>query len=169
MSVPDELFSAYYKDIYRYLYSLCRDVSLAEDLTSEVFLEVVKSINSFRAESDVKTWLFSIARYRWLNYLRRKKRTIQTAELDELTEREHPNAVSAEKTTLDRELIERIYAIINGERDRPREVALLRIDGYSFYEIGRRLGISENSARVMFFRTKEKIRETLKKEGLYNE
>lgn len=169
MSVPDELFSAYYKDIYRYLYSLCRDVSLAEDLTSEVFLEVVKSINSFRAESDVKTWLFSIARYRWLNYLRRKKRTIQTAELDELTEREPPNAVSADKTTLDRELIERIYAIINGERDRPREVALLRIDGYSFYEIGRRLGISENSARVMFFRTKEKIRETLKKEGLYNE
>lgn len=169
MSVPDELFSAYYKDIYRYLYSLCRDVSLAEDLTSEVFLEVVKSINSFRAESDVKTWLFSIARYRWLNYLRKKKRTIQTAELDELTEREHPNIVSAEKTMLDRELVERIYAIINEERERPREVALLRIDGYSFYEIGKRLGISENSARVIFFRTREKIRETLKKEGLYNE
>lgn len=169
MSVPDELFSAYYKDIYRYLYSLCRDVSLAEDLSSEVFLEVVKSINSFRAESDVKTWLFSIARYRWLNYLRKKKRTIQTAELDELTEREHPNIVSAEKTMLDRELVERIYAIINEERERPREVALLRIDGYSFYEIGKRLGISENSARVIFFRTREKIRETLKKEGLYNE
>lgn len=169
MSVPDEIFSAYYKDIYRYLYSLCRDVSLAEDLSSEVFLEVVKSISSFRAESDVKTWLFSIARFRWLNYLRRKKRTIQAAELDELTEREHPNTVSAEKTMLDRELIKRIYAIINEERERPREVALLRIDGYSFYEIGRRLGISENSARVIFFRTREKIRETLKKEGLYNE
>ena len=42
MTVPDELFSVYYKDIYRYLYSLCRDVSLSEDLTSEVFLEVVK-------------------------------------------------------------------------------------------------------------------------------
>ncbi len=169
MTVPDELFSAYYKDIYRYLYSLCRDVSVAEDLSSEVFLEVVKSISSFRAESDVKTWLFSIARFRWLNYLRRKKRTIQAAELDELTEREQPSAVSAEKTLLDRELVDRIYAIINEEKERPREVALMRIDGYSFYEIGKRLGISENSARVMFFRTKEKIREKLKKEGLYNE
>ena len=75
MTVPDELFSVYYKDIYRYLYSLCRDVSLSEDLTSEVFLEVVKSIGGFRAESDVKTWLFSIARYRWLKYLRDRKST----------------------------------------------------------------------------------------------
>ncbi len=165
MTVPDELFSVYYKDIYRYLYSLCRDVSLSEDLTSEVFLEVVKSIGGFRAESDVKTWLFSIARYRWLNYLRKKKRTIQTAELCELTELEQPSGRSAEKIFLDRELVRRIYAIIDEEQERPRKVAHMRINGYSFYEIGKALGISENSARVVFFRTKEKIRIKLKEEG----
>lgn len=32
MTGLDELFSAYYKDVYRYLYSLCRDASLSEDL-----------------------------------------------------------------------------------------------------------------------------------------
>lgn len=165
MTVLDELFSVYYKDVYRYLYSLCRDASLSEDLTSEVFLEVVKSIGGFRAESDVKTWLFSIARHRWFNYLRKKKRTIEAAELYELTEPEHPNGRSAEEAYLDSELVRRIYAIIGEEPERPRKVALMRIDGYSFYEIGKTLGISENSARVTFFRTKEKIRKKLKEEG----
>ncbi len=165
MSVLEELFSAYYKDIYRYLYSLCRDASLSEDLTSEVFLEVVKSIGGFRAESDVKTWLFSIARHRWFKYLRRKKRTIDAVELYELTEPEQASAVSTENALLEREITERVYALIDEEQERPRRVALMRIDGYSFYEIGRAVGISESSARVTFFRTKEKIRKKLKEEG----
>ena len=165
MSVLEELFSAYYKDIYRYLYSLCRDASLSEDLTSEVFLEVVKSIGGFRAESDVNTCLFSTARHRWFRYLRRKKRTIEAVELCELTERERESSVSTESALLEREITERIYALIDEEQERPRRVALMRIEGYSFYEIGRAVGISESSARVTFFRTKEKIRRKLKEEG----
>ena len=41
----------------------------------------------------------------------------------------------------------------------------MRLAGYSFYEIGTKHGISENSARVIDFRTKTKIRQILKKEG----
>ena len=57
----EAVFTAYYKDVYTYLYSLCRDASLAEDLAQEVFLEAVRSITSFRGDAEVKTWLFSIA------------------------------------------------------------------------------------------------------------
>lgn len=165
MTVLEQLFSDYNKDIYRYLFSLCRNVSLSEDLTSEVFLEVVKSIAGFRAESDVKTWLFSIARHRWYKYLQKKKRTIETEELENLIEEKPPNYRSAEDTYLDRELVSRVYALIGEERELARKVALMRIDGYSFYEIGKAVGISESSARVSFFRTKEKIRKQLKEEG----
>ncbi len=68
------LFEEYYMDLYRYLFGMCRDASLTEDLVSETFLEAVKSIVTFRGQSDVKTWLFSIARHRWFGYLRKKKR-----------------------------------------------------------------------------------------------
>lgn len=165
MTALEELFSEYYKDIFRYLYSLCRDVSLSEDLASEVFLEAVKSITTFRAESDVKTWLFSIARHKWFGYLRKKKRTIQAAGICELADIEQPSTVSAEELLLKRELAERVYSIIDAEPERARNVTLMRIDGYSFYEIGKALGISESSARVIFFRVKEKIRKKLKEEG----
>lgn len=165
MTDLEQLFSDYHKDIYRYLFSLCRDASLSEDLTSEVFLEVVKSIAGFRADSDVKTWLFSIARRRWFRYLNKKKRTNQTEELYELSALEIPSARSIEEEYDGRELVKRVYELIGEEPERPKRVVLMRIDGYSFYEIGKKLGISESSARVIFFRTKEKLRKKLKEEG----
>ena len=57
------------------------DASLSEDLASEVFLKAVRSISSFRGESKIKTWLFSIARHRWSAYLRKKSRTLKTESL----------------------------------------------------------------------------------------
>ncbi len=166
MTALEQLFSEYYKDVYRYLFSLCRDASLSEDLTSEVFLEVVKSIASFRADSDVKTWLFSIARHRWFRYLNKKKRAAKNEDLCDITALEIPSALSVEESFFTRELVKRVYELIDEEPERPRSVALMRVEGYSFYEIGRALGISESSARVTFFRTKEKIRKKLKEEGL---
>ena len=79
-----ELFEKYYIDVYTYLYSLCHDASLSEDLASDVFLEVVKSIATFRGESDIKTWIYSIARRQWFAYLKRKNRQVQTESIHDL-------------------------------------------------------------------------------------
>ncbi len=75
-----ELFDRYHQDVYTYLYSRAMS-ALAEDLTLRGFVEVVRSIASFRGEADVKTWMFSIARHRWYQHLRRKKRQIPTESL----------------------------------------------------------------------------------------
>ena len=58
-------------------------------------------------------------------------------------------------------------SILSKEKERDREVVNLRIEGLSFHEIGTKVGISENSARVIFFRLKNKIKEILQKEGYY--
>ena len=161
-----EIFTRYYRDVYTYLYSLSRDAPLSEDLASEVFLEAVRSIASFRGESDVKTWLFTIARRRWFAYLRRKKREVETEVLQDFLE---SGEKTAEARYLGRELADRIYALLDAEPERTRSVVRMRLEGWSFYEIGTRLGISESSARVIDFRAKAKIRGILKKEGLLDE
>lgn len=153
-----ELFDTYYQDVYRYLYSLSHDAALSEDLTSEVFLEVVKSIHKFRGEADVKTWLFSIARHRWFAYLRKKKRQVPTEFLESAVP-------SPEDAYLYRELQERIQELLDAEPERTRHIVEMRMNGFSFHEIGMEFGISENSARVIDFRAKAKIRQILKKEG----
>lgn len=158
----EELFAAYYQDVYRYLYSLCRDASLAEELAAETFLEVVKSVALFREEADIKTWIFSIARHRWLRYLRRKREDVS---LDNLPGELMAPGKSLEEQCSDRELAARICGLLEQEPERTRKVVQMRLEGYSFREIGVKLGISENSARVIDFRAKQKIREILRKEG----
>ena len=158
----EKLFHTYYKDIYRYLYSLSHDASLSEDLASEVFLEVVKSVASFRGESDIKTWMFSIARHKWCDYLRKKHRQIETETLTEFIGGEEKGP---DERYLDRELLERIKVLLQEEPERTRNVVQMRMEGFSFYEIGKKQGISESSARVIYFRVKQKLKQTLEKEG----
>ncbi|MBE5948873.1 MAG: sigma-70 family RNA polymerase sigma factor [Lachnospiraceae bacterium] len=162
----EEIFAVYHKDVYNYLYSLCHDTSLSEDLASEVFLQVVKSIAGFRGESDVKTWLFSIARHEWFNYLKKKNRQPEAEVLSEFLE---SNDEKADDIFFAEELKKRLYELLDKENERTKNIVLMRMDGYSFYEIGKAHGISENSARVIDFRAKAKIRQILKKEGFIDD
>ena len=155
-----ELFEKYYIDVYTYLYSLCHDASLSEDLASDTFLEVVKSISTFRKESDIKTWLFSIARRRWFAYLKRKNRQIQTESLSDLYDTDALGASDAIN-----EVAELIQELLRTESALTRDVVRMRLDGYSYYEIAAKHKISENSARVVYFRAKSKIKNDLEKEG----
>jgi len=161
----EELFSRYYKDVYNYLFSLSRDASLSEDLASEVFLEVVKSIVSFRGEADIRTWLFSIARYKWYAHLRKSSKM----PMDELPDYLGTASAAPDTQYLDKETTMRICQILDNEPERTRTIVMMRTEGYSFHEIAQKVGISENSARVIDFRAKAKIRKILTEEGLYDE
>lgn len=162
----EELFRTYHNDVYRYLYSLSHEPSLSEDLASEVFLKVVKSIGTFRGEADIKTWLFSIARHEWYDYLRKKNRQIRTEAMTEFCE---SMDLGPETQYHRQEIIRRIYRLLEQESERTRSIVMMRLDGYSFYEISQKYGISESSARVIDFRTKDKLRKILKKEGFTDE
>ena len=68
-TILEKLFRTYWKEICMYYYGLCRDMTTAEDLSAEVFLEAVRSIPSFQGNSSVRTWMYGIARNRWYLYL----------------------------------------------------------------------------------------------------
>ena len=56
----EEIYSLYFKDIYRYVLSLCRNSEQAEEITQETFFQAMKSISSFRGDckmTDCKTSL----------------------------------------------------------------------------------------------------------------
>ncbi len=156
-----ELFERYHKDVYRYLYSLTHDTPLSEDLTSEVFLEVVKSIHSFRGEADVKTWLFVIARRRWFAWLRQKRQQPPTVSLQALLEL----AVPEDRDEATGEIAHRAWELLALESAPAQEIIRMRLAGYTYQEIAAKHKISESSARVIFFRAKSKIKEQLEKEG----
>jgi len=66
----EKIYKLYKDDIFKYLFSLTYDPNLSEDLLSETFIRAIKSIGRFKGDSSIKTWIFSIARYSWYDYLR---------------------------------------------------------------------------------------------------
>ena len=164
MRLIQEIYEAHKDAVYRYLLHLTREPSLAEDLTSDTFLAAIRSLARFQGECDVRTWLFSIARHKWYDYLRSRKKQVSLEELAELYLEE-----DMETASLRRSQLEAVRRLLERWEPRSREAVLLRMEGYSFREIGGRLGISENTARVLEFRAKKKLKEELRKEGIWDD
>ena len=66
------LYARHNVRVYRFILRLTSNQSLAEDLVSEVFLDVWRQAEGFEAKSQVSTWLLAIARYKALSALRRR-------------------------------------------------------------------------------------------------
>jgi RNA polymerase sigma-70 factor (ECF subfamily) len=66
------LFTRHNVRVYRFILRLLGDEPVAEDLVSEVFLDVWRQAGRFEGRSAVSTWLLSIARFKALSGLRRR-------------------------------------------------------------------------------------------------
>lgn len=157
-----KLYEEYKQDIFIYLVSLTNDASLSEDLVSETFLSAIKSIHRFKGNSSIKTWLFSIARNKWYEYLRKEKSTIS---LDDLAYSYIMGAFNLEEKVIQKDISNKILCLLDSEQSRTKDIVLMRIEGYSYYEISKKYAISESSARVIDYRAKKKIKDILTKEG----
>ena len=76
------LFARHRTAVYRWLLRLVGNEAMAEDLLSDVFLDVWRQADRFQARSSVSTWLMAIARFKALSARRVRK----DAELDETIE-----------------------------------------------------------------------------------
>lgn len=141
--------------------SLTHNETLSEDLLSETFVNAIRSIGNFKGESSIKTWLFSIARHLWLQSLRKEKPTVEYNDLLGLYVWE-----SLEDKFITTEIMSRISELLEEKDERTQTIVNMRIKGYSYGEIGKEVGISESSARVIDFRTKKWIKTSLEKEEL---
>ena len=161
MKQIENLYKLYKQDVYRYLLSLTHNPNLSEDLLSETFVNAISSIGTFRGQSSVKTWLFSIARNLWLQGIRKEKHTVEYNDLLELYV-----ADSIAERLVTKETVKRINELLLEKDERTQKIVNMRIEGYSFGEIAHGVNISESSARVIDFRTKKWIKAILEKEGL---
>ena len=67
------LYSRHNVRVYRFILRIVRDTTTAEDLVSQVFLDVWRTAGQFEGRSQVSTWLLSIARFKALTALRQRR------------------------------------------------------------------------------------------------
>lgn len=68
-----DLFKRYELSLSRFIQRQISDPHEVEELTQDVFIDFIESLRSFRGDSKIKTFLFSIARHKTIDYIRKKK------------------------------------------------------------------------------------------------
>lgn len=155
----DHRISNYYIEhsqaVWRYLYGLCRNADLADDLTQETFFQAMKTIHLFRGECKPSVWLCQIGRHVWYKHLKNEKR-YETVSIEEFEISVQDDI--ADQVIRTQQYNDVIHRISELEVDY-KEVLILRLfNQLSFSEIAIVMGRTENWARVTFYRGKEKIR-----------
>jgi RNA polymerase sigma-70 factor (ECF subfamily) len=147
------LYRLYAKELFCFIFSLCKDKQLSEDIIQTTFVEAIKSIELFKGKSSVKTWLFSIAKHQCYHHLGKANSHIP---IDDINIESNENISEAAILNI---FSEEVMSCINQLDEPSRSIVLLRIMGeYSFSEIGNFVGKSENYCRVNFYRIKNKLR-----------
>lgn len=86
-----ELYTPHRRDIFRYLYYQVGDAHAAEDLTSEVFIQMIRALPGYQARGlPFKAWLYRIARNAAIDYFRKMNRR-QVMPLDDNIEAREEN------------------------------------------------------------------------------
>lgn len=153
-----QVYGKYSKEIYAYLFTLCRNRSLAEDLLQETFLKAILSLPN--THENVRAWLYKVARNLYFNYARRSAR--------ELMEDAEPadNENAAEDAVLSKLREQALYGAIMNLDGVKREVIMLQyFSALPQKEIGAILGISPENVRVLSYRAKKELKKSMEDDG----
>lgn len=147
----DALVDHYAGTIYAFVYRFLPDPAVAEDLTQEVWLKVMRSAGSFEGRSRFSTWVFRVARNVCLDHLRRQKRRARVSreEGDPFALEDVQDAApSPDERASQREQSERVLEAVAGLSEAQREVFLLREEAnLSFREIADALDVSRDTVK----------------------
>ena len=156
----ESVYRAYFTDVYRYALSLCGDAALADDLTSECFLKVMRAIGSFRGECELRVWLCQILKRLYLDHLRRDGREVPSESLPEDANTPDPAEAFAQQ-----DQAMRAHKALHRLPEPYREVFSLRVlGGLGFAAIGELFSKSQNWACVTYHRARQKLRDIMEDE-----
>jgi RNA polymerase sigma-70 factor (ECF subfamily) len=158
------LFARHHVRVYRFILRLVRNEATAEDLVSEVFLDVWRQAGKFEGRSAASTWMLSIARFKALSALRRKSEQ----ELDDamaetiVDDADDPQASLQKKDTGD--VLRQAISTLSAEH---REIIdLVYYHEKSVEEVAQIVGIPAATVKTRMFYARKKLGELLKQQGI---
>jgi RNA polymerase sigma-70 factor, ECF subfamily len=164
-----EAFEKVYRCYHRRVYSLClrmtRNASQAEDLAQDVFIQLLRKIDSFRGESLFATWLYRLTVNQVLMHFRKPavKTERTAADSIDFDQRAHLRQNPGKMSVLDRiSLQEAIDELPPGYR---KVFILHDVEGYAHDEIGQMLGCTIGASKSQLHRARQKLQSLLNVRG----
>ena len=158
------LYARHNVRVYRFVLRIVRDTATAEDLVSQVFLDVWRTAAQFEGRSQVSTWLLSIARFKALTSLRQRR----FEDIDQEDVREIPDEADTPEDSLDRSSTSAILrACIAKLSPAHREIInLVYYHEKSVEEVGAIVGIPQSTVKTRMFYARKQLADLLKGAGV---
>jgi RNA polymerase sigma-70 factor, ECF subfamily len=157
------LFTRHNVRVYRFILRLLGDESVAEDLVSEVFLDVWRQAGRFEGRSAVSTWLLSIARFKALSGLRRRlhhELDDETAEaIDDSADNPEEALAKKDRCAIIRKCLEGLSA------DHREIIDLVYYHEKSIAEVAKITRIPQNTVKTRMFYARQRIARMLAARG----
>lgn len=157
-----QLYHQYGKELFLYLYSMCQQKELAEDLLQETFLKAILALPEYH--TNMRAWLYKVARNLFYNLYKRNRREIcdeeylkkiSKLEVDEFLE----EYISKQETRI-------LYTAMQKLSPVKREVLELQYFGQMpLKEIANVLQLSQENVRVLSHRAKKDLKKLMEVEG----
>ena len=155
-----QLVDRYKASIFLCCKTLGLDQNQADDIASETFLAAYKGIAKFRAQADIGTWLWKIAYFKAVSYIRKNSRT------HELLHQHQENIVSKEHQPSDAlENDEKKEIIYSAVQKLPKLWAMVVILYYreqkTITDIAKIMKINKNTVKTYLFRARNELKQML--------
>jgi RNA polymerase sigma-70 factor (ECF subfamily) len=167
----EQLVNKYKQPVINVVYRMLRDLTEAEDVAQNVFVQVYKSASRYEVSSKFSTWLFTIARNLCLNELRRRSRhPADSMDVSHPEQEEQPWQQFEDKKTfsppeklLQGELEQKIEEALAELPENQRTAILLcRQDELSYEDIAKVLQCSLSATKSLIHRGRETLKQKLK-------
>jgi RNA polymerase sigma-70 factor (ECF subfamily) len=158
------LYARHHVRVFRFVLRLVRNEATAEDLISEVFLDVWRQAGKFEGRSAATTWILAIARFKALSVLRRR----QEQELDDAAAEAIPDqSDDPEIAVAKKDKGEALRQCLQGLSTEHREVVdLVYYHELSVEVVAVIVGIPEATVKTRMFYARKKLSELLKAQGI---
>lgn len=147
------LMTVYGDEVRRYAFAITKSREQAKDIAQEVFIKVFRSVDSFKGQSSIKTWLFTITRNLAINEMKSSymRRIVLFGLVKPLK-----NEQSAEMDYLKGQSVREIRDIIMSLSFKLREVLILTLEHeLTMLEIAKLLNVSEGTIKSRLHRARK--------------
>lgn len=165
MEKPDldfkEIYESFYTPILRYISRLAGSEE-AEDLTQEVFIKINQSMDSFRGDAKLSTWVYRIATNTVIDRMRRSK-TSDRASKDLANEAViNGKVIDLNSQVARSEMNDCIRLVVNDLPEQYRMILLLKeFEGFKNAQISSILGISLDTVKIRLHRARAKLKKEM--------
>lgn len=157
------LYARHNVRVYRFILRIVGDTSVAEDLVSQVFLDVWRTAGQFEGRSQVSTWMLAIARFKALTALRnRRHEDIEQDEVLQIADTADTPEAAMDRSQTSSQLRSAISQLSPAHRE---IIDLVYYHEKSVEEVGQIIGIPQATVKTRMFYARKHLAELLKEAG----